>query len=133
MQNLLHWERYMKFSAVGACLLLVILGGISGATAEEALPTDVLQDLQSATVLIKVASGTEQSSGSGFLIEANKDTGYIVTAAHVCPPPGTGEDGKQQIKVVLNSGTKDEREAPAKIVAQSADADLSECYNERPE
>ena len=105
--------------------LLLILGGISARAADEGLPADVLQDLESATVLIKVASGTQQASGSGFLVDANNDRGYIVTAAHVCPPSEAAEHTKQQIKVVLNSGTKDEREVPAKVLAQSADADLA--------
>ena len=107
------------------CAGLALLSLNHVRAADQPLPADVLHGLQSATVLVKVSHGSQQSSGSGFVVLVERDRGYIVTNAHVCPLVPETERAKQQIKVVLNSGTPAEREASAEIVAESVDADLA--------
>ena len=52
------------------------------------------------------------------MVDVNNDRGYIVTAAHVCHLSEAAEHSTQKIKVVLNSGTKEEREVPAEVLAR---------------
>ena len=107
------------------CLFVVCVAlNMSLVDAADPLSLEVLQKLQSATVLINVSSGSDRSMGSGFLVEANNDVGYIVTNSHVCPKD-LAVRAKSEITVVLNSGTKTERSLPAEIIAESADADLA--------
>jgi predicted Zn finger-like uncharacterized protein len=56
------------------------------AAADDAIPLQTLQAIKGATVFIKVESAAESASGSGFLMRADGETGYVVTNHHVVTP-----------------------------------------------
>jgi S1-C subfamily serine protease len=108
------------------------------------LSTRVLKNLKGATVFIKVEAGEEFSaSGSGFLVQAQGNTGYIVTNHHVINPhaellkPIRSRNGnntqvvvKIQIKnaavtAVFFSGTPEERSLAARVVTTDESRDLA--------
>jgi S1-C subfamily serine protease len=91
--------------------------------AQNAIPVKRLDDLKSGTVLVKVVTKQGAASGSGFLVKADGQTGYIVTNRHVIRPRSATPT---QIKVVFWSGIpKKERAATAELVASDPDRDLA--------
>ena len=68
-----------------------------------------------------VESGESKQSGSGFLIHKDKQTGIVVTNAHVVDL----NLDYQKIGVVFNSGTQKEKILPAKIIAINHADDLA--------
>ncbi|QEL16070.1 S1C family serine protease [Limnoglobus roseus] len=99
------------------CWIVAILA--LPATAQQALPPDQLKKIKAATVFVKVSLGDLAGSGSGFVVQATKDYGLIVTNYHVIEPPtprqgrmppgfgrggGGVAGGKPVIEVVFNSG-----------------------------
>jgi hypothetical protein len=110
------------------------------------LPLQVLQDLKAATVFIKVNAGGLSGSGSGFLIQVQGDTGYIITNHHVANPEvdmlraiptfrrGHRDVDLQIVKVklknvsltvVFHSGTRQEQALPAEVLATDPFRDLA--------
>jgi S1-C subfamily serine protease len=108
------------------------------------LSTRALHDLKGATVFIKVEAGKGLScSGSGFLVKAEGDTGYVVTNHHVINPEAellqttrsrSGNTTRRVVKykpknatvtAVFNSGTKDELSLSAEVVTADASCDLA--------
>lgn len=78
--------------------------------------------LKRSTVYVRVEAGEESSTGSGFVLETEGDTGFIVTNSHVV----TLEDGSTgKVSVVFNSGQRDELEVPADVVANHYVRDLA--------
>src|SRR5262249_41827729 len=83
-----------------------------------------LKNLKGATVFVKVEAGRLSGSGSGFLVNLDGQTGYIITNHHVVNPeaellqPVRGPRGttglrivkykpaNARVSVVFNSGTK---------------------------
>jgi len=96
-----------------------------------------VEDLKSATVFIKVASGSTRITGSGFLVGLEGQTGYIITNTHVIGLKGAGGvRGRQmanagvalpapQISIIFWSGTRQEHSSPAQVVAADTDQDLA--------
>jgi S1-C subfamily serine protease len=101
------------------------------------IPLETMRALKAATTFIKVEYPGEAASGSGFLIRAQGDTGYVVTNHHVITPekdvprPRFGPRfrfvpaGKPTITVVFASGTREEEAARAEVAADDGDADLA--------
>jgi predicted Zn finger-like uncharacterized protein len=56
------------------------------------LPVTVLRAIKAATVFIKAETPTAQASGSGFLVRADGDSGYVVTNHHVIEAPDDDEE-----------------------------------------
>src|SRR5262249_6818795 len=91
----------------------------------DGVPPEVLADLKAATVFVKVRYGKLQGSGSGFLMQANKDTALFVTNAHVVSPPPGLKALQPEIEVVFHSGRKNEMVVPVQVVAADAERDLA--------
>ena len=105
-----------------AALLLVCFAGLA-ARGDDGIAAPVLAQLKSATVFIKVQAGTYRASGTGFLVHADGETGYIVTNDHVVrlPPRTVG----RTISLVFGSDTPTERTVTADVVASNAEDDLA--------
>jgi hypothetical protein len=111
-----------------------VLGHTSPSTTLSHDPQEVIRRLKDATVYIKTKVGSKTiSSGSGFVIEAERDLVVVATNRHVALtdlselPPGVVPSGSTQaLEAVFRSGQgKDEQALPAQIIA----ADLSEDMN----
>ncbi len=108
---------------------------------EASLP---LQELKAATVYIKNETpNVGMATGSGFAIRSQGDTVLIVTNHHVIeklkpeeqvpmrrfgPPRGPrfgGASGPPQLTVVFRSGTPQQQERPAVVVADDSKVDLA--------
>jgi S1-C subfamily serine protease/HEAT repeat protein len=110
------------------------------------IPVEVLRDLKAATVFIKVdAAGDYHATGSGFLVRAQGDSGYVVTNHHVItvspdddddPAPRRGPflrprfvrprpAGPATITLVFWSGTPQEKSTGAEVLADDDTVDLA--------
>jgi S1-C subfamily serine protease len=105
--------------------LAVAVGTALPAPADEGIPAAVLADLKAATVLVKVRDGAAAGTGSGFLMQADKTTGLIVTNDHVVSIGKAGRPRRPVVHVVLHSGRQAERTVPAVVVATDPDRDLA--------
>ena len=79
----------------------------------------VLDQVKDATAFIKLKAGRLQGSGSGFVMKVTGDTILVMTNRHVASP-ATGElpEGqKVELSVVLRSGTPQQQELPARLLA----------------
>ncbi|NBP25573.1 MAG: serine protease, partial [Proteobacteria bacterium] len=106
-----------------AFILVAFFAARSPATADEGIPGETLDALKAATVYIKVEGQLGNSSGSGFLVHVDGQTGLVATNRHV-----VGRKGKQAAPtttIVFRSGTKKELEVPAELVAVDPDEDLA--------
>jgi S1-C subfamily serine protease/HEAT repeat protein len=103
-----------------------------------------LQELKAATVYIKTVGPGRQTSGSGFVVQVQGDTVFVVTNSHViarptvAPPPRPPFDPQPPaappfrvqpagpgIEAVFRSGTPQEQSAPGVVVADEDKADLA--------
>ena len=66
---------------------MLVAGTARAAPADDAIPADVLQKVKQAAVFVKVTIGPLESSGSGFVIQADGQTTYLVTNEHVVAKP----------------------------------------------
>ncbi|MCI0461186.1 MAG: trypsin-like peptidase domain-containing protein [Gemmataceae bacterium] len=108
---------------ISLALLVCLCCAPSASWAQAAIPVKQLDDLKSATVLVKVVTNKGSASGSGFLVKADGQTGYLVTNHHVLRPRSTTPS---QIEVVFWSGIpKKEQSARAEPVASDPDRDLA--------
>lgn len=130
-----------------ACLM--VSGNLGAALGQDAIAPDILQRLKQATVFVKVAVGPLNWSGSGFVIQGDGQTGYLVTNAHVVTKPNLsaaipfpfglrGRDAFElrklqteiqtldvEITTVFRSGTPQEATHPAVVVAVDEQRDLA--------
>ena len=97
------------------CLMAVCISPANGA---DRLDPQALAMAKAATAYIL----TENGSGSGFLVKTNDTTGWVVTNAHVVAL-ATRSGGK--VTAVFDSGSGQERNLPAKVVALDEDRDLA--------
>ena len=95
------------------------------AAADEAIPVDVLNHIKANTVFLKVRTGRLEVSGTGFLVQVDKDTSLIVTNEHVVVTPKDLRLPPVQITAVFNSGRKNELSFPVEIVAADELSDLA--------
>ena len=111
------------------CLSALLGTAFPAAAAEDALPLKTLADLKAATVFLKVEDGREAASGTGFVIQTNGQTAYLVTNHHVVDlhegKRGMPGGGAITITAVFGSGTKNERSARAEVLASDARRDLA--------
>ncbi len=131
------------------CIAVVMaLSMESIAFPQESIPVDVLQRVKQASVFVKVSVGTLEYSGSGFAVQSDADTVFLVTNAHVVMKPDfqsqklplglRGRDAQELrriqaaiqslepvVSVVFNSGTTDEQVVETKVVAIDAVRDLA--------
>ncbi|QEL16436.1 S1C family serine protease [Limnoglobus roseus] len=115
-------------------VLAFVVGGLltlSSAVAQtQALPADQLKKIKAATVFVKVTVGRlGGGTGSGFVIHAAKDYGFIITNDHVIDS-GPGEApgalrGKPKVEVVFNSGLRDEWSSTAEVLYTNKADDLA--------
>lgn len=96
-------------------------------TAEpSALPASLsragIERLKQATVYIKVRRGGQETTGSGFMLRREPESGFIVTNSHVVILDGVMAE---QVTVVFYAGTANEKEYAAKIVATNPGSDLA--------
>lgn len=93
--------------------------------ADESIPAKTLADIKGATVFIKAKAGPLQMTGSGFLIQADGKTGYIVTNQHVVVPDTPRFDKADSITIVFHSGLKQEASYAATLLAADKERDLA--------
>jgi hypothetical protein len=120
-----------------AFVLLVVASGALPLAAQNAgLKPDALKALKSATVFIKVGAKGYNFSGSGFVVQAGKDYGYIVTNQHVVEPQlekgsvvfggfGMVRGLVFNVDVVFESGAPTEWSTRAEIIYADPLADLA--------
>jgi hypothetical protein len=136
-----------RASTLSALLFLTVAFGV--ARAADSIPPDVLKNLKRATVHVKATFGPLDYSGSGFVIQRDDKTVYIVTNSHVVEPPRLGNSPRlppgfraresfnvrafqraaatlvPAVTVVFDSGTGDDQSKPAVVVASDVFRDLA--------
>jgi len=137
-----------RFSHNIAVVLLIAVGAESIAIAQESIPADVLQKVKQASVFVKVSLGPLEYSGSGFVVQVDGESVFLVTNAHVVAKPDLqihglplglrGRDALELrriqaavqnlepvVSAVFNSGTPDEQVVATQTVALDAERDLA--------
>jgi S1-C subfamily serine protease len=128
---------------------LLVAGSASAARAQESIPADVLTKVKKASAFVKVSLGPLEFSGSGFAVQSEGETVYLVTNEHVVAKPdldglGTGpfglrgrdlfelrrvlsaiENSEPEVSVVFNSGTKEEQSLKAEVLVIDKPRDLA--------
>lgn len=99
----------------GALLILLLFFIVTGVNAaKDGLDNKTLEKVKSGTVFIEAGG----CSGSGFLIQKNKDYGYIATNAHV-----VGEN--TYLDVSFYSGTNKEISLRGEVILKDENTDLA--------
>ncbi len=118
---------------------LALLGFVFGgnlAAQGNGLKPEVLKSLKSATVFVKVGAQGYNFSGTGLVVQAGKDYGYIVTNQHVVEPQleegsiifggfGMMRGPTFNVNVVFDSGAPTEWSTRAEIIHADPIADLA--------
>jgi hypothetical protein len=107
-----------------AVLMIIALSAVVHAPAQSPIPAGKLHELREATVFVKVQTTSRWErgrTGSGFVIRADGDTGYIATNAHVI----AHRAGQRKVVVVFNPGTAQQRTEEAVVVSDNRDDDLA--------
>ncbi len=116
---------FIVFSLFLIAFALFFFSGRDSSNGAQLRETTVNNAKQS-TVLIKVNSHTEKSSGSGFVFRKVDDTVYIATNTHVIEGATSGgEPINVPINVVLNSGSRNEQTVSAEIAGIDRDNDIA--------
>ncbi len=113
------------------------------AQAEESLSPNLVTAVKAATVFVKIRTPDIAGSGSGFVVESEGNTAYIVTNCHVVEPivirrrPAAPrgspraprivvrESENIEVTVVFQSGGKEEESVRSELVAVDLDEDLA--------
>ncbi len=112
-----RWTGFCWVLVASALLLLTPIDVFAQTTIDKA----VLDRVKDATAYIKIKAGKLQGSGSGFVFKNLNGRVLVMTNRHVAVPeadeiePGT----KVELSAVFRSGTSQEQEVPAKLVAYS--------------
>lgn len=105
--------------------LCAVLMAIAFARADDGIPAKTLAEIKAATVFVKVETAKFAASGSGFVIQSDKDGVLVVTNEHVVTMPAVAGP-VTKLNVVFNSGkAKEEAVYPADVLAADADRDLA--------
>jgi S1-C subfamily serine protease len=104
-------------------VLFLLASCWAAAARAQAIDKGILDQVKDATVFVKIKAGQSQGSGSGFVIRVTGDTVFIATNRHVAAPPAEAlaRDAKPELRVVLRSGTPQEQERPAQLLAFDED------------
>ncbi len=103
-----------------AILGLSVLLACAPCSLGQNIERQVLDQIQDATVFVKLkVPGVGEGSGSGFVIKSTGDTVLVMTNRHVVVPEAgeVPEGTKVQLSVVFRSGTPQQQELPAQILA----------------
>ncbi len=100
------------------------------APAGDAIPAETLKAVKAATVFVKVQFGGPRGlraggTGSGFVMKADGETGYLVTNDHVINAPNRRFSRVGPVRLVFWSGTRKERTVDAEVVATDPSRDLA--------
>lgn len=112
----------------GFMIAVALVVAVVSARAQESIPLETMTAIKDATVMITTTvegDADKSASGSGFLIRVEGKTAFFVTNNHVIDPGETRDGAKTKLRVILRSGTKQERSAAAEVVAASAERDLA--------
>jgi S1-C subfamily serine protease len=125
------------------------IGAARAVRADDALPPEVLQKVKQASVFIKVTLGPLEFSGSGFVIQTDGQTAYLVTNEHVVGKPNlegleslppwlrlkerlefalllsTIQNSEPEVTAVFNSGSDKEQVLKAETIAVDKTRDLA--------
>lgn len=116
---------FIVFSLFLIAFVFFFFSGRDSSNGAQLRETTVNNAKQS-TVLIKVNSHTEKSSGSGFVFRKVDDIVYIATNTHVIEGATSGgEPINVPIDVVLNSGSRNEQTVSAEIAGIDRDNDIA--------
>jgi len=132
-----------------ALAVLIVAGSALAARAQETIPPDVLQKVKQASVFVKVSLGPLEYSGSGFALQTDGQTVYLVTNDHVVAKPNLDafgpwqfglrgrdllelrkiqlaiQNSEPEVSVVFNSGAKEEQVLKAETVVLDKPHDLA--------
>jgi S1-C subfamily serine protease len=108
--------------ALAAVLALTALP--AAGRGDDGIPVKKLVELKAATVFIKVEADKYRASGSGFLVHADGETGYVATNEHVVSLPAK-VGGKRTVTLVFHSDSEAEKSVPAEVVAADKEIDLA--------
>src|SRR5262245_33620619 len=119
----------MSPPALAVGVLSLLAGSVAFAQPPQ-IPADQLAKIKAATVYLKVTILDRTGSGSGFVIRSDAKDAWVVTNDHVIDPPGVDKLAaagpvKSHVRVVFHSGTADEWEATAEILARDPERDLA--------
>jgi hypothetical protein len=89
-------------------------------SAQDTLPTDVLNELKDATALIHVRAKGSESSGCGLLVEKRDAEGFVVTSAQV-----VAREDAEQIECVFVRGGQSDLVLTARLMAHDSTRDLA--------
>jgi Trypsin-like peptidase domain len=103
---------------------LIALGSLATAM-DESIPTEVVNQLKDATVFVKVDARERSGSGSGFVVKVDGTAAYVVTNCHVIAGPRTGRPATPSVALVFYSGTSQQFERPAQVLAMDPVHDLA--------
>lgn len=105
--------------------LCVVLTAAVFARADDGIPAKTLAEIKAATVFVKVETAKFAASGSGFVIQSDKDGVVVVTNEHVVTMPAAAGP-VTKLDVVFNSGkAKEEAVYPAEVLAADPERDLA--------
>ncbi len=108
-----------------ALVVAVLLALPAVAPADDGIPAKTLADIKAATVFIKLETTRAAGSGSGFVVQVDKDTVLVVTNEHVVRPPAAAGPVRK-LDVVFRSGkAKEEAAYAAEVLAADANRDLA--------
>jgi S1-C subfamily serine protease/regulation of enolase protein 1 (concanavalin A-like superfamily) len=114
----------MTIARWGTTSVLALLLACGASTARgQAIDKAILDQVKDATVFVKIKAGQKQGSGSGLVTRVTGDSVLIVTNRHVAAPDfGDLPQGtKVELSVVFRSGTTQEQERPAQLLAFDED------------
>jgi S1-C subfamily serine protease len=106
----------------------------ASALAQEGIKPEKIAEIKSASVFIRNQSGTQKSSGSGFVVSSTADSLLIATNAHVVAPDDLStkvpsqilpQVNKATITTLFDSGSPNERSAKAEVVSFDPVADIA--------
>jgi S1-C subfamily serine protease/regulation of enolase protein 1 (concanavalin A-like superfamily) len=99
--------------------MAVVLMSLGSSAWGQAIDKATLDQVKDATVFVKLSAGKLQGSGSGFVIRTTTDTVLVLTNRHVAAPSPDElpEKAAVELRVVLRSGTPQEEELPARVLA----------------
>jgi S1-C subfamily serine protease len=109
------------------CLaLLFVVLSVPLAVAEDGIPAKTLAEIKAATVFIKMETVRTASSGSGFVIQSDKDGVLVATNYHVVSTGSVNDGPVKKLDVVFRSGkAREEATYPAEVLASDWDRDLA--------